>query len=287
MYVTGSRHGSGCERVMSKDTIDVTEGESVLLLGVSGSATDACCNTLLDIGSAANRAEISVHFPADVTDRTRLDTGTTGRQPSKQGQITVGDVLRSVESSSPDFDAPVATEIVENPGDLGEIGTSVSKFCETWSTSDHRIVLCFDSLTELLEYADPEVVFQFLHTLLERLDGVDTVSHFHIDPDSHDEQLISTFSSLFDEVVDPDDAGELIDESELDDGTDESAPSLDDGIPATSGSAQATDTDIAERLDDEPSTKDDDTSGRRKPSAEATDTDIAERLEKLDVESGE
>lgn len=267
---------------MSEDTIDVTEGGSVLLLGVSGSLTDECCNTLLDVGTAANRAEISVNFPADVTDRVRLDTGTTGRQPNKHGQITVGDVLRSTESSSPDFDAPVATEIVEDPGNLTGIGTSVSKFCETWSTSDHRIVLCFDSITRLLENTEPEVAFQFLHTLLERLDGVDTVSHFHIDPDSHDEQLISTFSSLFDEVVDPANPGELLDETALEDETDDSEPSLSDGIPATSGSSQASDDDIAARLNDQPRTQEDGTQRRHASSAEATDDDIAEQLDEVD-----
>jgi len=272
---------------MTEDTIDVTEGGSVLLLGVSGSLTDECCNSLLDVGPAASRAEISVNFPADVTDRARLDTGTTGRQPNKHGQITVGDVLRSAESSSPDFDAPVAADIVEDPGDLTGIGTSVSKFCETWSTSDHRIVLCFDSITLLLENSDPDVAFQFLHTLLERLDSVDTVSHFHIDPDSHDEQLIATFSSLFDEVVDPNDPGELIDESNLEDELDDSEPSLSDGIPATSGSSQASDDDIAARLNDQPRTQEDSTQRQRTSSAEATDDDIAELLDGVDsTESG-
>ncbi|QSG02334.1 DUF7504 family protein [Natranaeroarchaeum sulfidigenes] len=267
---------------MSDETIDVIEGGSVLLLGVSGSVTEECCDTLLDVGPAASRAEIRVSFPVDITDRPRLDTGTTGRQPNKHGQITVGDVLRSAESSSPDFDAPVASDIVEDPGNLTGIGTSVSKFCETWSTSDHRIVLCFDSITRLLEHSDPEVVFQFLHTLLERLDGVDTVSHFHIDPDSHDEQLISTVSSLFDQVVDPNDPGELLDESNLEDETDDTEPSLSDGIPATSGSSQASDDDIAARLNDQPRTQEDSTQRRGASSSEATDDDIAEQLDELD-----
>ncbi|MCL9814138.1 DUF7504 family protein [Natranaeroarchaeum aerophilus] len=267
---------------MSDDTIDVMEGGSVLLLGVSGSVTEECCDTLLDVGPAANRAEIRVNFPADITDRTRLDTGTTGRQPNKHGQITVGDVLRSAESSDPDFDAPVATDIVEDSDNLTEIGTSVSKFCETWSKSDHRIVLCFDSITQLLENSDPEVVFQFLHTLLERLEGVDTISHFHIDPDSHDEQLIATFSSLFDEVVDPNDPGELLDESDLEDETEDTEPSLSDGIPATSGSSQASDDDIADRLNDQPSTQENSTQSRRAATTEATDDDIAEQLDELD-----
>jgi len=295
---------------MSEESIDVTEGANVLVLGGSGQHADRCCDALLDVGSAENRAELTVSFPEDVTDRTRFDTGTTGRQSAKRGHVTVGDVLRSADHSPPDFADPVATDIVEDPGDLKAIGASVSRFCEAWSEDGHLMVCCFDSLSELLDRCDPKVVFQFLHTLLERLASVDTVAHFHLDPDRFDEQTVSTFSSLFDEVIDPATADDLVDESgleaaETDDGDRDEldaaeqssaspasqaqqdaddGPSLSDGIPSTSGSSQASDDEIAARLDEhgeEYEVADGGTEARG-ASRQASDDDIAAQIPDVD-----
>jgi|GEM_PF-1118221 len=276
---------------MNDEPIDVSGGANVLVLGESGRTADRCCDALLDVGRAESRGELTIAFSEDVTDRTRLDTGTTGRQSAKLGHVTVGDVLRSADHAPPDFAEPVATDIVEDPADLKAIGTSVSRFCESWSESGHLMVCCFDSLSELLDRRDPEVVFQFLHTLLERLSSVDTVAHFHLDPDRFDDQTVSTFASLFDDVIDPDTAEELIDESGLDDaeseddggenaGKDEDGPSLSDGIPATSGSSQASDDEIAARLDEHGEEYEvaDGGAGGRGANGQASDDDIASRI---------
>ncbi len=270
---------------MSDESIDVSDGANVLVLGGAGRNADRCCDALLDVGRAENRGELSVTFSEDVTDRARLDTGTSGRQSAKHGHVTIGDVLRSADHAPPDFTEPVATDLVEDPGDLKAIGTSVSRFCESWSESGHLMVLCFDSITELLERRDPKVVFQFLHTLLERLASVDTVAHFHLDPDRVDGQTVSTFSSLFDDVVDPATAEDLIDESGLDDAEDDAdaedeGPSLSDGIPATSGSSQASDDEIAARLDEHGEEYEvaDGGTENRGASRQASDDDIAARI---------
>jgi len=283
---------------MSDELIDVSGGANVLVLGESGRTADRCCDALLDVGRAESRGELTVSFSEDVTDRTRLDTGTTGRQSAKLGHVTVGDVLRSADHSPPDFAEPVATDIVEDPADLKAIGTSVSRFCESWSESGHLMVCCFDSLSELLDRRDPKVVFQFLHTLLERLTSVDTVAHFHLDPDRFDDQTVSTFASLFDDVIDPETAEELIDESELDDAESEDAggesdaddgPSLRDGIPATSGSSQASDGEIAARLDEHGEEYEvaDGGTGGSAANRQASDDDIAARIPDVGEDSGD
>src|SRR6056297_681191 len=279
---------------MSDESIDVSDGANVLVLGGAGRNADRCCDALLDVGRAENRGELSVTFSEDVTDRARLDTGTSGRQSAKHGHVTIGDVLRSADHAPPDFTEPVATDIVEDPGDLKAIGTSVSRFCESWSESGHLMVLCFDSITELLERRDPKVVFQFLHTLLERLASVDTVAHFHLDPDRFDGQTVSTFSSLFDDVVDPATAEDLIDESGLDDAEDDAdaedeGPRLSDGIPATSGSSQASDDEIAARLDEHGEEYEvaDGGTENRGASRQASDDDIAARIPNIGDDADE
>jgi hypothetical protein len=50
-------------------------------------------------------------------------------------------------------------------------------------------------------YADVETVFRFLHVLTGRLDGVNAVGLFTIDPTTHDEQTVNTLKQLFDGAI--------------------------------------------------------------------------------------
>ncbi|MCT9094657.1 hypothetical protein [Haloarchaeobius sp. HME9146] len=158
------------------------------------------CGDLLDASATDTRAELTVSFPKAQTEKTGFGS-LSSSQPAKKGVISVGDVMRSAASSSPDFSAPVPMDAVEDPGNLQAIGTSISRFCEQWDRQAFDIVVCFDSLTELLEHASTEAVFQFCHVLNSRLGSVDALAHFHLDPDAHDDETVATFQSIFDETV--------------------------------------------------------------------------------------
>jgi hypothetical protein len=68
--------------------------------------------------------------------------------------------------------------------------------------------VCFDSLTALLQYADRERAFQFLHSLGERCAAASATIHYHLDPATTDEKTVAAMSTLMDAVVDTE-AGEL------------------------------------------------------------------------------
>lgn len=191
----------------------------------------------------------------------------TGRNPARHGLIAVGDEVRSAAASGgPDFSGAIAVDAVSDPGDLRRIGVSVSEFVERWDDLD-RIVLCFDSLTDLLDHAQPDAAFRFVHVLTNRLESVDAVAHFHLDPTAHDETVVNTFGSIFDAV--------------------ERVESADGTGPVDAGPfEEATDQDILERvdeLDDEESFVVVEPDGRPSASArdvdEASDEDIARALE--------
>jgi hypothetical protein len=61
--------------------------------------------------------------------------------------------------------------------------------------------VCFHSLTDLLEFVDPETAFDFLHVVLSRIRRNGGRGIFHVDGDAHDEETIVTLSTLFDLVV--------------------------------------------------------------------------------------
>ncbi|ELZ11941.1 hypothetical protein C478_11043 [Natrinema thermotolerans DSM 11552] len=168
----------------------------------------------------------------------------------KRGLLTIGDVLAdSGTESSPDFGETVVTDSVTDPTDLSEIGVAISRFCKHWSAADEDIAVCFDSLDALLRHTSPEAVFQFAHVLTNRLANVDAYAHFHFDPTRHEDRVVSTFGTIFDEVVADD--------------TDESLP-------------EATDEEVADLLAE----WEDEASDDLEPAAdsEATDEEIARTL---------
>jgi hypothetical protein len=102
----------------------------------------------------------------------------------------------------------------------------------------------------------------------KRLNAADAVAHFHLDPSAHDEEVVNTFASIFDDVVrahESDDVDEsAVDAPAIDEATDEDIEQLAAEIAASAGT------------DDEatPSTP---TSGEG--FEEATDEDIAQAFE--------
>ncbi len=142
-------------------------------------------------------AELRVTFPGESP-----DGPTAGERPAKMGVISIGDVLRSASAADgPDFSGPIAVDAIEDPADLTAIGLSVSRFCERWATSGERIVVCFHSLNALLRHVRPDRAFRFVHTLAGRFDNVNALAYVHWNVRGEDERLVSTFTSIFDEVI--------------------------------------------------------------------------------------
>jgi hypothetical protein len=161
------------------------------------------CTGCLNEGDPDRRAELTVTYPSEsAEDRGFGDH--SRMQPANKGLISVGDSMRSTataESAGPDFAGAIAQDAIADPTNLQQLGTSISEFCQRWDDADYGIYVCFDSLSALLEYTSPEVVFQFCHVLTKRLESVDATAHFHLDPDRHEDETVATFQSIFDQVV--------------------------------------------------------------------------------------
>lgn len=237
----------------------VESGATLLLDDLPDDAEGHYCDESLSSGVAADRAELRVTFPDDVTER--IGFGDNGRQPAKRGIVVVGDVMeaRRLATEEPDFSDPVAMDAVPDRSDLQSLGTTISRFAEVWAEGGYDITVCFDSLSDTLAACEPDAVFQFCHVLSKRLDAVGAVSHFHVDPDRHDDQLLATLQEVFEGVVT---------EFEAD------AAALD----VRQTSRRSTDGDVARAAG---TVEDDEESGdrsRSESSEEATDDDIADAL---------
>lgn len=103
----------------------------------------------------------------------------------------------------------VRVATVADPGDLTGLGVEITRHLDRWEDEQEAAdgdtggtsLLCFRSLSTLLQYADLKDVFRFLHTLTCRIEIGDARGHYHMDPTTHDEQTVQTLLQLFDAAV--------------------------------------------------------------------------------------
>jgi hypothetical protein len=174
---------------------DAIEAATTTLLCAPSMGTEREC---LDLLSAADDDStvvwVSYNRPPSVcveAYRDEYDTDAFG------SVIVVGDMPAT---STPDS---VSVETVSTPDDLTGLGITLS---QTLSAHDD-VVLCFDSLTVLLQYVDHETAYEFLNAVTGHLYATDATAHFHLDPTAHDTQTTDALASLFDAVAEREDSG--------------------------------------------------------------------------------
>lgn len=99
-----------------------------------------------------------------------------------------------------------AVETIESPNDLTGLGIQIGEYLRDteeskWDSGATETVMCFDSVTALLQYADARRVFRFLHLITGRISSFGATAHYHIHPDALDERTLNTIRTLFDGVV--------------------------------------------------------------------------------------
>ena len=80
---------------------------------------------------------------------------------------------------------------------------------ESAADSDEDISFCFNSITSLLQYADVQRAFRFLHVVTGRVKTVGGTGHYHLDPEAHDRQTLATLKGLFDAVIEVNEDGSV------------------------------------------------------------------------------
>jgi len=128
-----------------------------------------------------------------------------GAAPVRGGVVAVGQ--GGAEAGDPSWVA----KSVDNPADLTGIGIELSELLSTMSTAaddGEQLAFCFDSITSLLQYADLQRAFRFLHVVTGRVKTADGVGYYRLDPEAHDAQALATLKGLFDAVVEVDENGE-------------------------------------------------------------------------------
>jgi KaiC/GvpD/RAD55 family RecA-like ATPase len=87
---------------------------------------------------------------------------------------------------------------VSAPDDLSGIVSETETFLQE---HDGKLRVTFDSLTELIYYADEDGALSAVEDILDLLDEYDAVGMFHLADEVHDEATVAAFRELFDGVI--------------------------------------------------------------------------------------
>jgi hypothetical protein len=173
-----------------------------LVPAMSDIGPDACLDCFVgdDVGGSQVLA-VSYTRSADAL----LESWRNGLEgaPAAITVVTVGETTRSATASieATETAGPIAVESLDSPDDLTGLGIAIGQQLSEWESREGPTYLCFDSLTVLLQYAELQRAFRFLHVLSGRVAGFDAYAHYHLDPTAVDDRAVATVASLFDAVV--------------------------------------------------------------------------------------
>jgi hypothetical protein len=193
----------------------LAEANSTLLLASSFTeGTEERCAEMLHPGMANESNVLWVSYTKSPDQQLRRWQAHSSDRPANMGMVSIDDSTRSVAAESggaSDLMGPnKPVETVSSPNDLTGLGIRITEFLTDWEENDNRTVVCFDSLTALLQYVELETAYEFLHILTGRMAAVDAFAHFHMDPEAHDEQTIESITTLMDATVALEDGEEKI-----------------------------------------------------------------------------
>lgn len=170
------------------------------------STAEAACIDLLTVSPPPDAHVLNITLlqsPDDCLDAWRAHAGE--QLPAAMDVISVGDAPRStaMRDACHRRATTLTRETVSNPGDLTGLGIEITKALQRWQrdTVDVPLYGCFHSVTTLMQYADLQRTFRFLHALTTQVSSSGAVVHYHLTPDAHDPRTRSTLRTLFDLVI--------------------------------------------------------------------------------------
>lgn len=181
------------------DLSELSDVSNVLLLAPSlgGRGNDICLDLLTQTPPSETNV-LAISYTDTPQEWVENWLAHASVSPVRGGIVSIGQADASVDDPS------WAVKTVENPSDLTGIGIELSELLSGMATAaddQEHITVCFDGITSLLQYAELQRAFRFLHVVTGRVKTVGGVGHYHIDPEAHDRQTLATLKGLFDAVI--------------------------------------------------------------------------------------
>lgn len=193
---------------------EVGERANIILLAPTfESGAERWCSTLLEpaIGHDGTILYVTdAKTPDSCIEDWREQYG--NQNPGQVGFVTFNAMLRSngggagvdVELEGTD----VRVRPVDSPGNLTKLGVELNSMLTEWSADAEEVVVCFHSLTSMIQYGDVEKVYRFLHVFANQVRSTGAHAHYHLDPTAHEETDVNLLKTICDAVVEPQGDGE-------------------------------------------------------------------------------
>jgi len=185
-------------------------GDNVLLLCPAFEpAGESACLDLLTRADPADENVLCISFMRSLGNLRAEWDQRVGSAPGDAAVVNVaadtrsaGTAERASVESTADTTFTPRVEQVTTPSDLTTLGVRITDCLSDWDTDENtrQTVACFESITTLLQYADRERVFKFLHVLTDHFASADATAHYHLDPTVPDEETLDMLTGLFDVV---------------------------------------------------------------------------------------
>lgn len=164
------------------------------------------CLDLLTITEPDNEHVWSLGITLSPNDRVENWEEFVGRSPAAFKIISVGEQPqeRAKEVAADyGFDPEPNFVTVPSGGALMSIGIELTDVLDDWAEADAETVICFHSVSALLQYRSEERAFQFLDEFTSQVEQAGALAHYHMDPRVHGDATISEAKQLVDAVVEP------------------------------------------------------------------------------------
>ena len=192
----------------SLSDVEVEPGSNLLLLGPAMSGKKRFAYEVLAEGVKNGEGAIVVSMSNSANRIFESFSELLGQDPRlvSMGVVDCVSKQQGVEG----LDNTEYVKYASAPDDMTKIGISLSEFLEQFNGQQglERNRACLDNISTMLMYADIQTIFRFLHVFTGRVQNVDGLGIYLMDPSAHDTQTVNTLKGLFDGIIEADEAAE-------------------------------------------------------------------------------
>lgn len=183
------------------EDVEVAPGSNLLLLGPAMTGKQRLALDILAEGAHAGEGTIIVSTSDGANHVIRGFEAALNDGPEEISLGIIDCVTQDHDGDESDHDYLV--RYASSPVDMTGIGINLSElleqFHETQGLECNRV--CLDNISTMLMYSNVQTIFRFLHVFTGRVQNVDGLGIYLMDPDAHDAQTLNTLKGLFDGLI--------------------------------------------------------------------------------------
>jgi hypothetical protein len=186
-------------------SVDGSAGRNLLVFAPAMSdAKDGLCHDLLGRTPPASLDVLQVSYTRPPDRLVELWRERHDDLPANYRVVDVGARARAPGQAEGDRTPASVTVTRANLNDLTGLAMEWRNAFNEFARTDNDLAVCLDSITAMLQYVTVEEAYRFVHMATGQIHELAGQAHFHLDPNAHDDQTISTMKTAFDGLREPD-----------------------------------------------------------------------------------